>query len=284
MRFLRLLPLAAVLVATTASAQVCTPGKDQREAKMLAFFAAPLAFSPSGVATPLAAGEVRLGLDVTYVPNPSADIRRPEKCYNNNKTENTQLSPVFPRPRVMVGLGGGFGLEASYLPPVTVMDATPNLLSLALAWGRPLAAGTSLLLRAHTTVGQVKGPIVCAPDVIQTSNPTGNCYATEASDDTYKPGIVGGEAALAFGRASRIQGYVGLGATSLKPRFQVGYTDAAHNVDTTRVEVDLTRVAAFAGAAWKVNPRVWLTGELYSVPSDVTTIRLGGSYRLRAGR
>lgn len=252
---------------------------------MLAFFAAPIAFSPSGAVSSMGAGEVRLGFEATYVPSPSREITSPEVCYTSAKTENTELSPVFPRPRITVGLGAGFAIEASYLPPITVMDATPNLFSVALGYSRAMGAGgTVALLRAHATVGEVKGPITCAPDVIQDSNASGVCYADEPSEDTYKPNMVGLEGAIGFGGSSRLRTYLGAGVTSLMPRFHVGFTDLLNNVDTTRVEVDLTRVALFGGAAFRLNSRVWLTTELYSVPQDVTTIRLGGSYVLRRGR
>lgn len=249
---------------------------------MLAFFAAPIAFSPVGNVAPMAAGEVRLAFESTLVPTPSETIRRPEICYVDTKTENTELSPFFPRPRVAVGLGAGFALEATWLPPITVMDATPNLFQVALGFGRAIGTGgMSYLLRGHATIGQVKGPITCSPDVIQTTNPTGTCYATEPSEDTYKPNMVGFEGALRFGGNSRLQTYLGGGVTSLRPRFHVGFTDFVGNVDTTRVIVDLTRFTAFAGAAYKANSRFSLTAELYSQPEDVTTIRAGGLYVLR---
>jgi hypothetical protein len=271
-----------VAAASAAGAQECRPGKDSREAQMLAFFAGPIAFSPSGNIAPLSKGEIRLGFDVTYVPTPSAEIRRPETCYTDTKTENTELSSVFPRPRISFGLGGGLALEATYLPPITVMDATPNLFQVALGYNRALGGGgMSLLLRGHATVGQVKGPITCSPDVIQTTNPTGTCYATSPSEDTYKPNMVGFEGALGFGGNSRLRTYVGAGFTALRPRFHVGFTDFVGNVDTTRVIVDLTRFSAFAGGAWSLTPKLALTAELYSQPEDVTTIRFGGQWVLR---
>lgn len=249
---------------------------------MLAFFAAPIAFSPGGNVVPMARGEVRLGFDATYVPTPSEDIRRPETCYTNSKTENTELTPVFPRPRVAIGLGAGFALEATYLPPITVMDATPNLFAVALGYGRALGGGrTSVLVRAHATIGEVKGPITCSPDVIQVGNPAGTCYADRPSEDTYEPNMVGVEGVLTFRAQSRLRPYLGVGATALRPRFRVGFTDRLNNVDTTEVEVDLTRLTAVAGASLEVNSRVRLVGELFSQPQDVTTLRLGGVYVLR---
>jgi hypothetical protein len=279
------LSLPAAFVALPLSAQgVCTPGTDSNEAKMLAFYAAPMVFSPAGTAG-LKAGEIRLALDVTYIPAPSDEIISPEECYRTDKTENTELSPVLPRPRLAIGLGRGFTIEGMYLPPVTVLDATPNLLSLALGYTRQLGAGgMGVGIRAHTTLGEVSGAITCAKDVLQTTRPTGSCFATKPSDDTYKPNMVGVEGLLSFGAQSRFRSYLGAGYSALAPRFKVGYVDALNNVDNTEIEVDLNRFAAFAGAAWHLSSRFALTGELYSVPQDLTTIRLGGSFALRPGR
>jgi hypothetical protein len=286
MRLASALALLAV-VSTHALAQgdVCKPGSDTNEAKMLAYFATPLAFSPSGHAGGMRRGEVRVSFDATYIPAPSSSITSPEVCYSPNKKENTELSPVLPRPRVAIGLGGGFHAEAMYLPPVTVLDATPNMLSMALGYTKSLPGGkTAFSVRGHATIGEVSGPITCSKDVIQTSRPTGLCYATRPSDDTYKPNMYGAEGIVSFGGTSRWPFYLGAGFTSLRPRFQVGFVDANNVVDDTEIEVDLTRVSAFAGGAWKANPRFALTAELYSVPQDLTTIRLGGSFTLRNGR
>src|SRR5215207_7447053 len=133
-------PIALLLaLATSATAAVaqtgvtCEPPKGSNEAKLLAFFATPIAFSPGGMLDGLRPGQVRVGLEAAYVPSPSKEIQQPEACYGIKKTENTDLSPVFPRPRIAIGFPGGVVLEGSYLPPVTVADAEPNLGSVALA-------------------------------------------------------------------------------------------------------------------------------------------------------
>lgn len=281
--------VSIILLAATASVAggqgICKPGAESNEAKMLAFFAAPIAFSPAGIVTPMRAGEVRLSFDATYVPSPSDDITSPDVCYRNDKTENTELSPVFPRPRIAIGLAPGLALEATYLPPLTVMDATPNLFAVALAYAHAIGTGgMSYAIRSHFTIGSVKGPITCSPDVIQVDNPAGACYATDPSEDTYKPNMLGFEGALGFGGNSRLSTYIGAGYTMLRPRFQVGYIDATGNVDDTKIIVNLHRVAAFAGGRLKLSDAVGLTAELYSVPEDITTFRLGGAYTLRMGR
>ena len=280
--------LAFVSLVATVGAGECRPPKDSSEAKLLAFFAAPIAFSPAGNAGRLAPGAVRLSFDLTYVPTPSADIRRASFC--QRKSENTELSPVFPRPRLAVGLPGGFFVEGSYLPPVTVLDATPNLGSLAVGWSRPLRGGdagaaqssTWLTVRAHATVGSVKGPITCAADALQNTNPSRVCYGDEPSDDSYRPNMVGVEAILGWTGGARASAYVGGGYTSLRPRFDVNFLSLNGVRDDTRVLLDDARIAAFVGGHLRVTRRGALTAEVYSVPKDVTTVRVGGSWVLRS--
>jgi len=262
----------------------CRPPKDSSEAKLLAWFAAPIAFSPAGHSERLAPGAVRLSFDLTYVPAPGRDISRASYC--QRKSENTDLSPVFPRPRLAVGLPGGFFLEGSYLPPVTVLDATPNLGSLAVGWSRTLreqpgGSSTWVTLRAHATMGEVKGAITCSEDALQLTSPSQPCYGDEPSEDRYEPDMVGGEVMVGWRGAGRLSGYIGGGYTSISPRFNVNFTPRGGTLDDTRVLIDDSRIAAFVGGQWRLAPRAALTAEVYSVPRDLTTIRVGASWQLR---
>jgi hypothetical protein len=292
-----ILPLVAlaatVVVATAAQAQTtatCRPSTGSNEAKLLAFFATPIAFSPGGIVEQLPPWRLRIGFEATYVPSPSREIQQPEACYGVKKTENTNLSPVFPRPRVTIGLPGGLLLEGSYLPPVTVADAQPNLGSIALTrpWriaGSDDKGSTALVLRAHGTLGRVRGSITCPKKALQTQDPNLACYGTSASSDTYKPNMFGGEVGLAREAAGgRWGAYAVSGVTWLRPRFQVGFQYKDASFDDTKIRVDLTRFAAGAGAWYRLGTSTAVTGELYSVPNDATTFRLGGAYTFRRAR
>jgi hypothetical protein len=94
--------------------------------------------------------------------------------------------------------------------------------------------------------------------------------------------MFGGEVGIARQSAGdRWGAYASTGVTWLRPRFQVGfqYLDAAY--DDTKISVDLTRFAAGVGAWYRVGAAAAVTGELYSVPVDATTFRLGGAYTFR---
>lgn len=282
MKSIALLALAGV-AATSVEAQ-CRPPANTHEARLLAFYEAPLVFSMAGAPTPLAAGELRIAAEAGNVPSPNAELQRPEFCYQPH-SENTKLTPAFGRPRITLGLPAGFALEASYLPPVTVGGATPNLASFAIARPMDFNVGrndVTLALRAHGTFGRVRGAITCPRSALQTTDPVAPCYGTQPSRDNFYPTMFGSEGALGLRtQGGRVAFYAGGGVTWLRPRFQVGFTDATGYDDTTDVVARLVRGSAFGGVTVRASNALELSTQVYSVPQDVTTVRATVAYRLR---
>jgi hypothetical protein len=268
-----------------ASAQ-CRPPDNSNEAKLLAFYSAPIVFSPSAAQAGLAPGSVLLEAEVSPIPIPSPAIQQTGFCYTS-KVENTRLAPVFGRPRLSVGLPAGFVLEGSYVPRVRVWDADPELGSVALSRVQalpfaPWGTRVSLLLRAQGTTGSVRGPVTCPAKGLQTTDPTAPCYGTQPSNDTFHANMYGGEGALGLAtRDGRWSAYAGGGVTWLQPRFTVGFTSGTGTVDHTRVIVDLVRGSVFGGVTAYVTRTLALSAQLYSVPADATTWRFGVGYRIR---
>lgn len=281
MKALLLLPVIGF--AATAHAQ-CRPPGNTHEARLLAFYAAPLVFSFASAPRQLPKGSLALGAEAGNVPSPSAELQRPEYCYQPH-SEHTTLTPAFGRPRLTLGLPAGFALEASYLPPVPVGGATPNLASFALARPVDLVVGSRLVtlaLRGHGTVGQVRGAITCPASALQMANATAPCYGTRPSRDTFYPNMFGAEGAIAMrDRGGRLSFYAGGGITWLRPHFRVGFTDALGNADATDVAADLRRGSAFGGITVRATSVLRISGEAYAVPQDVTTVRVAAEYRLR---
>jgi len=88
--------------------------------------------------------------------------------------------------------------------------------------------------------------------------------------------MFGAEGAVVLnGDRAKWGAYAAPGVTWLRPRFQVGFQYLSGSFDDTKIEVDMTRFAAGVGGWYRVNPGTAITGELYSVPSDATTFRLG---------
>ena len=268
----------AALAPLGASGQ-CLPPEDSNEARLLAYYEAPMIFSTQLTPGRMRPGGIGIAGDVTYIPKPDPSLQRTGRCFTP-KEESTQLSPVFPRPRLVVALPFGVTVEGSYLPPLRVAGAQANLLSGALSVSRGigsrLGGPRTASLRAHGTRGWVRGAITCAKNALQQRDATEPCYGTRPSRDTFRPNAWGIEAMLSRTLlADRLGVYGGAGMNWLQPRFQVGFTDGSGFEDRTRVEVDLTRAALFAGAEWRLGGMVSATAQLYAVPEDVALFRLG---------
>ena len=275
--------LGSMLLATAVAAQ-CRPPASSHEARLLAFYEAPIVFSMAAAPERLAFGAVRIGGEAIPVPSPNAELQHPEYCYENT-TNNTKLASIFGRPRLTIGLPASVALEASYLPNISVGDAQATVASVALSRTQSMpftGERVTLLLRAHMTTGRVRGPITCPRANLQSTDAAAPCYGTEPSRDTFRPSSFGFEGALGIGNdGGRIAAYAGGGVSSLRPRFQAGFTDNFGNVDRTTVSVNLLRAAAFAGATARLSHAIAISAQLYAVPSDVTTVRVGAQYIVR---
>jgi hypothetical protein len=277
--------LFAVAGAGRVSAQ-CRPAENSNESQLLAFYSAPFTFSPYRTPEVLPAAAVVAGLEATFVPDPDADLRVPEAC-PGRPLFNMDPAPIFVRPRVTFALARGLELEASYVPPIRGAGIEAHIASAGLSWTTPLRS-TSIggaprfVVRAHGTVGHVRGAFMCPPELLQQTNPAAPCFGPNESRDRFEPNMLGLETAAAWETVvTGLAGYLGIGVNSLRPRYQVRFTDVNGNVDSTRVAVNLTRFAAFSGVTWRANPHFELSGQVYSVPADLTTARLAAAYRFR---
>ena len=282
-----LLLAAAIFAAHSEAAAQCKVKSSSNEGKLLAFYTAPIVFSPAGAPEVLPPWSVRIGGEGEYIPKPDPAIEQTGACFTQ-KSEHTSLSTVFGRPRITVGGPFGFALEAAYLPPVTIARAKPNLFSYAISNARHFsvgpARGTTLMLRFHGTLGNVKGAITCPKSQLQTTSATSPCYGTSPSNDTFHPDMFGGEFAAGFAPGDGpFSFYGGVGANRIDPHFQVGFTDANGVVDQTQVQLDgpVTRAAVFGGITGVFRRIFDLGAQVYSVPQDATLFRLMGGIRIR---
>jgi hypothetical protein len=277
-----------LLAVEQQAAAQCRVKTDSNEGKLLAFYTAPIVFSMATAPQVMPPASIRIGAEGEYIPKPDRAIEQTGACFTQ-KSEHTSLSPVFGRPRITIGGPFGFALEAAYLPPVTIARAKPNLFSFAVSHARNLAigpalSGTTLMLRLHGTLGNVKGAITCPRSQLQQSSPSSPCYGTSPSKDTFHPDMFGGEFAAGFAPGSGgISFYAGAGANRIDPHFQVGFTDANGSVDATQVELEktLTRGSVFGGVTAVLRQILDVGVQVYSVPSDATLFRLNGGIRFR---
>jgi hypothetical protein len=266
----------------------CKVATNSNEGKLLAFYTAPIVFSMATAPEVMRPASIRIGAEGEYIPKPNPAIEQTGACFTQ-KSEQTSLSPVFGRPRITIGGPLGFAIEAAYLPPVTIARATPNLFSFGVSQSHnfaagPASTGTTLMFRVHGTFGNVKGAITCPKSSLQQSAPSSPCYGTTPSKDTFHPDMFGGEIAAGITPGSgALSFYAGAGANRIDPHFQVGFTDANGNVDTTQVELasPLVRATVFGGATAIVRQIFDVGAQVYSVPSDATLFRLMGGFRFR---
>jgi hypothetical protein len=268
--------LAILAPGVAAQEPDCFPSQSSNEARMMARFDVPLAFSAVTAPRRSPAGHIELGLELSYVPGVDPALAIPTECRPNKlRPENTDIISVIPRPRVALALPWGFGVEASWIPPFRISDARANLVGIALSRTTAIQGGAVLLnIRAHGTFGVVNGPITCDDAAIQDA--TSICYQGTRSDDSFHPNVYGIDAAFGWQLGRALRPYMGAGYSRLAPRFQVNFTNQFDQTDRRRVIVDMDRGVLFAGATWQATRAFEISGEVYSAPADAVTVRVAG--------
>ena len=257
----------------------CFPARNSNEARTMATFEVPLAFSAAAAPTRHPRGVWHFGLEVSSVPNVDRETATPTFCRPGKGPENTDLLFALPRPRVSLSLPAGFVLEASWAPPIRVAEVKAHLFGVGLARMTSLGTGDAVLsLRVHGSFGVIKAPITCPDEALEDA--ASECYQGTRSDDSFKPNVLGVEAAIGWPLGRMFRPYLGAGYNHLAPRFQVNFTDQFGEPDRRKVTVDLHRAALFAGVGWQATTALELTGELYAVPADAISIRMAGRIRM----
>jgi hypothetical protein len=281
-----LLGSALLLALTTQQAagqseDICRPGRASHEARTMASFDVPLAFSAAAAPQRVPAGHVQLGLELSYLPKVAPDVATPTSCRpDKNGPENTDLLFAMPRPRAVLALPAGFALEASWIPPIRMSEVKANIVGIALSRTTALGSRGALLeLRAHGSFGVIEAPITCDDAALQDASSP--CYQGTRSNDAFRPNVFGVNAAVGWSLGGALRPYLGTGYSHLAPRFRVNFTNQFGSVDRRRVIVDLDRGVLFAGLSWTPNQVLELSSELYSAPVDAITVRVMGRVRLR---
>jgi hypothetical protein len=265
--------VAAISFASIAQAQRCEPSSTSNEADLLGIRSLSLAMSRGTAFGMEPAGTVRIGGEAVFLPKIDRETAQPTSCRPGKEAENVNTVKFAGRLRVSVVLPRNVVVEASWLPPVEIKDLKANVLGLALSGARRLTDRWVAGLRAHATFGTVEGPITCPQAaVIREGN---ECFGGTESDDTFEPNMFGGDVSLSFNPpTSRFAWFGGMGYSRLMPRFQVNFRDQAGVLDTTRVVVDLHRLALFAGVSASIGHRLRGSAEFYGTTRDGATGRI----------
>ena len=271
--------LAALARAASAQGD-CFPSDTSHEARAMAIFDVPMAFTAAAAPAGRSAGRIQVGLEVTYLPKVDRTTATPTVCRPGKGPEHTDFLFAMPRPRVSLALPAGFLIEASWIPPLRISDARADVASLAVSRLTRLNAKDAVLdIRAHGTYGVIHAPITC--DDLALQDATSECFMGTRSDDAFKPNVFGVEAAVGWALGATVRPYLGAGYNHLAPRFQVNFTNSTGATDRRKVTVDLDRAVLFAGATWQATALLDLSAEIYSAPTDAVTGRVTGRVRLR---
>lgn len=255
---------------------------DGPEGRLLAFYAAAVAFSPAAFADD--ESRLTIGVELSYVPWLDADQRRP----SIDKPEATNLAPVFPRPRVAVRLGRVL-TEASWIPPIRLFDVRANLIGFSASATALRVSGLALAPRVWLTAGRIRGAMTCNEDTMLGHGvELETYYATvcrgRASDDWFEPRLLGGEllASRAIGDGD-VHAYALAGARYDRTRFDIGVrmADGSRDPDHPILELRATRPHFALGATWR-GPTRWGAGlEGFYAPGSLFTARLSARYAWR---
>lgn len=282
MRPLVIAAVAAAALPFAANAQCTNLPANSPEAKLLAFYSAPVAFTTAAQPQPLKPWHFQLTLEAATVPSADSAMRATQ-CYSSSKGETTNLTQVLARPRIAMGLPLNFIAEVGYIPPITIRDATANLLGVSLAWvmqyGTLAGANVVYQIRAHTLIGDVQGPITCGRDALQSTQPLQPCYGNKISNDRYTPNVSGLEGVLALDAATYAV-YLGVGYNVINPKLAVDFTNLVGVRDQSPVTtVALSRTAIMAGGTFRLTQRFDVTGQIYAVPDDLSMFRVMLAWR-----
>jgi hypothetical protein len=278
-------PLAAPLAAQTRVEQ--SHDFDTAEGRLLGFYSASLLFTPVGIVAPASMGRVEVGLELGFVPQLDAE----QRAIGSDKPENTNLAPVFPRPRVAASLPGGVLLEASWLPPVKVFGVKANLLNAAVSAPLGAVAGVGLRGRVTAPFGRVEGAITCSGDVAEDGDADLQLYYAvicngRDSEDRFEPRHVAAELVATSARARSVGGgtwtpWAALGLRREWTRFDVGVMreDGSREPDHPILRLRGAYAHGSLGAAWSGPRGMSLAGEVLYAPGSLVTARLYAGVR-----
>ena len=287
MRTYPVILVALAGAAFPAARAQCRPGANSNEAKLLAFYSAPITFSALDAPKRSSAWHLELQAEVSPVPTADPSIEHASECYTASAQQHSRLTSVFARPRVILTLPLGLAIEGELHPadPGGRCAPAPGKRSdfrngparriRALRLERPHAP-RARHLRARERSNHMRGIVAAAERsrgrVLRRSAVERHVQAEHVRARRRVYGVTS--------RGGRFDFFAGTGVTWLRPRFEVGFTNLDGIFDNTQVEVNLQRWSLLGGATLHLAGAFAITTEVYSVPKDVTTWRLAASYRL----
>ena len=231
---------------------------DLQAAYMLNYFSLAASYSPLHGPVPHEPGHGSVALELAGVPPLSCERRL---ALGGSKTEDTNKTPVIPRPRLSFTLPSdgpivGYG-SVGYIPPVTFFGTRNVIVSMEAGASWRSDSGWQSGLRFHATLMKTVGDIATAFDL---DDP--------AYDDLYLGSSFGGD--LLVGKAwERLTPYLAVGLTDVSTFFYIGDDGVVQN----NAQPFLGPVGSLGLQArpWK---RLELAAEFYTAPGQLYTGRV----------
>ena len=137
---------------------------DRPESWALKYFSSVTTFTPLGPPRFRKPGEIELGLEAGWIPYLSESDRT--VGFDGTKVEDLNKSPIYGRPRLLVGLPAGLSVEVGWVPPVKINGAEANLFDAALERPFFVKSGGSFGWRIYGQFGHAFGDYTCPSDVV----------------------------------------------------------------------------------------------------------------------
>ncbi len=240
---------------------------------------------------PLPPGAVELAIELDSVPSLSAAERT--VGFDGTKEEDFDRTSVFGRPRIAVGLPGGWSLEGSYLPPVDISGIEPELVALAVGRAAFRQRAFPVAFRLVAQRGRFDGDITCsAREIAEGPNEFG-CETPSA--DTMDLESLSFETTVSRRSTPdrRLAPYLALALHRLDLDFQVR-AEYRGLVDRSTLSASGTTYSAALGVTTRAGDRWRAAAELFFTPLEVArppgrdagfesfvNLRLALRYRIR---
>ncbi len=249
--------LASIDPACQEVADQGTPADYSEQAQndyLLNYVSLAVTYSPLHAPVPAEPGHGSIGIELAGIPPISCERRL---VLSYTKTEDTNKTPVAPRPRLTFALPAigkvvPYG-SVAYFPPVTLLGTRNVILSGEIGAGAELDNGVQLGGRFHTTtiktVAEIATPFV---------------EGDTAYDDLYVGSTFGVDFMAGYA-AEKFTPYLALGVTDVSTFFYIGDDNYVGNNYSPFFGPN-----ASLGVAAKIK-RLDLAGELYTAFGNMNT-------------
>jgi hypothetical protein len=254
-----------LLLATGSRAAAQPIGFNSPEAWALKYFSAVSTFTAIGPPAVREPGSLDFGLEGGWIPHLSESQRR--VGFGGTALEDLNKTAVFGRPRLSVGLPGGFSVEGAWVPPIVINGGKANLVAAAIERPFVVADPWTLGFRLYGQLGHSKGDYTCSAGVVaQPPGSSGNPQKCDARStdsttlDNVGAALTGG---IKVGGGGNL--HFAVGGTYNDLVFQVGAVTAG-KPDNTRLATHGWTGWAAAGAGWPLGKTVSIAAEAYYSP------------------